>query len=70
MRACSIDELGWSGSEMEVDGLWVDRDTYNALAVTGDVLVPFALALLLLLELLVLDFLSFVCATLVVCVAC
>jgi len=40
--------------------------TYNALAVTGNTLVPFTLALLLLLDLLVLDLLGLFSATLLV----
>ena len=40
--------------------------TYNALAVTGDTLVPFTLALLLLLDLLVLDSFGLLGATLLV----
>jgi len=38
--------------------------TYNTLAVRGNLLVPVALALLLLLDLLVLDAVSLLCATL------
>ena len=43
------------------------NNTYNALAVTCDSLVPFALAVFLLLDLLVLDLLGFVGASFVVC---
>jgi len=42
--------------------------TYNALAVRGNLLVPVTLALLLLLDLLVLDAVGLFCAALVVCV--
>lgn len=51
-------------------GQLVVDETYNALAVTGNTLVPFTLALLLLLNLLVLDLLSLLSATLLVWFVC
>jgi hypothetical protein len=50
---------------------WSNVDeTYNALAVTGNALVPFTLALLLLLNLLVLDSFGLFSATLLVWFIC